>query len=350
MVEKNHPTILLIDATPDFETDGIFQNLVDPPWSSLNIAPGLLDMEYYLAHSGKKPISPIVHYFCDENGEITSSGMDSLAALVRLKFYEPWSHLLDTYYAEYDPLKNYQISEQEEYEEDAEKNSTDETTYGKTRGMTDSLTHGKVVNTSDEVEYGKKVERSDERNRENSDTSAQTVTYGKTETTEGDATRTSETGRYGFNSNESVPTDTGDSTEQTEETVHTTGSDGGITRNTATDHDTTESSEEASGSDARTIVESDSGTDSRAVSENLGGKDTLSSDALGHTEGTKNRTRSGLNGLNSYQRLIAEDRKLWLDNFFDQVYRDVDSVLTLPIYPSRRRLQPWVLIPNYPNI
>lgn len=350
MVKKDNPTVLLIDATPDCVTDGIFTKLTNPPWADLNLSPQVLNSEYYLAHSGKKPVAPIVHYYLDDDNEITAEGMTALGALIKAKFYEPWTHLMDTYYAEYNPLNNYSITEQEAYEEDNDKSVTDETTYGKTVNTLDNLTHGKTVSTVDELTHGKKVVTTNERDRTNSETTSTTVTYGKTETTniENDTTQV-DNERHGFNSTTGVPTDSSTSVRNAENSVHSTGSDGGITRVTATDNDDTEVNEQASGKDTRSISEMDGGTDSRAVGETHGGTDSTEIGTEGHIEGTRSKNRSGLNGLNSYQRMIAEDRKLWLDNFFDRVYHDIDTILTLPIYPSKRRLQSWVWNSGYPN-
>lgn len=43
-------------------------------------------------------------------------------------------------------------------------------------------------------------------------------------------------------------------------------------------------------------------------------------------------TRKGNIGVTTTQRLLEEERRLWLWNFFDQIYKDIDSVLSLPIY------------------
>lgn len=350
MVLKDNPTILLLDAMPDFLTAGIFTKLLNPPWASLNISPSVLDTEYYLAHSGKKPIAPIVHHFLDDDGHVTAAGMTALGTLIATKFYEPWSHLMETYYADYEPLHNYDIEESEEFETDSENELSREISYGKTVDTSDSLVHGKTVNTTDELTHGKKVVTNDERDRTNSETTSTTLTYGKTDTTTiTDDTTEVQNERNAFNSATAVPTDNSTSVRNGETEVKTTGSDGGITRVTATDNDDTQVTEQASGKDTREVEEATTGTDARTIGEEQGGKDTTTGDGSEHVEGTKGRSRHGLNGLNSYQRLISEDRKLWLDNFFDRVYHDIDTILTLPIYPSKRRLQSWVINYGYPN-
>lgn len=137
----------------------------------------------------------------------------------------------------------------------------------------------------------------------------ETTAHGKVITTQNDATRTEEASRYGFDSSDGVPSDTYETTDDNDSVVTNSGSD----------------------------VVTNSGSDNASDSNS------------NHAEGEKTITREGSSGNFTRQQLISEDRKLWLDNFFEQVYRDIDTILTLPIYPSRRRLQRWVGNIGYPN-
>lgn len=47
---------------------------------------------------------------------------------------------------------------------------------------------------------------------------------------------------------------------------------------------------------------------------------------------TRKLTRTGNIGTNTFQNLLQQERNLWVYNFFEQIFKDVDSVLTLPIY------------------
>ena len=47
-------------------------------------------------------------------------------------------------------------------------------------------------------------------------------------------------------------------------------------------------------------------------------------------------TRSGNIGVTTTQQMLTAERELWMWNFFDQVYKDIDSVLSLPIYDPCR--------------
>lgn len=47
-------------------------------------------------------------------------------------------------------------------------------------------------------------------------------------------------------------------------------------------------------------------------------------------------TRSGNIGVTTTQKMLTDERELWVWNFFDQVYKDIDSVLALSIYDPCR--------------
>lgn len=46
--------------------------------------------------------------------------------------------------------------------------------------------------------------------------------------------------------------------------------------------------------------------------------------------------RSGNIGVTTTQAMLTAEREVWMWNFFDQVYRDIDSVLSLPFYDPCR--------------
>ena len=47
-------------------------------------------------------------------------------------------------------------------------------------------------------------------------------------------------------------------------------------------------------------------------------------------------TRSGNIGVTTTQAMLVAEREVWMWNFFDQVYKDIDSVLSLPFYDPCR--------------
>ena len=120
----------------------------------------------------------------------------------------------------------------------------------------------------------------------------------------GSATNNNQNGIWGFNSSTSVPSDM---------------SDGTLTNENTTTRDLTETE---TGTDTTDHTNTD--TYNRSYTET--GTDT--------TAGTSSRklTRTGNIGTNTFQNLLQQERNIWMYDFFEQVFKDVDSVLTIPIY------------------
>ena len=79
-------------------------------------------------------------------------------------------------------------------------------------------------------------------------------------------------------------------------------------------------------SDMQDGTNTSNNTNTRDLTDTETGTDT--------TAGNNNRklTRIGNIGTNTFQNLLQQERNLWMYNFFEQVFKDVDSVLTIPIY------------------
>lgn len=105
-----------------------------------------------------------------------------------------------------------------------------------------------------------------------------------TDSNEGNTHVNNQSNLWGFNSDTSIPSDM---------------SDGDTTVNTT---------------NTRNLTDTETGTDTTAG------------------ENTRRLTRTGNIGTNTFQNLIQQERDLWMYNFFEQVFKDVDSVLTIPIY------------------
>ena len=65
-------------------------------------------------------------------------------------------------------------------------------------------------------------------------------------------------------------------------------------------------------------------------------EDSRSTDGVSAREETETTNRSGNIGVTTTQQMLSAERELWLWNFFDQVYKDIDSVLSLPFYDPCR--------------
>ena len=66
------------------------------------------------------------------------------------------------------------------------------------------------------------------------------------------------------------------------------------------------------------------------------GEDSRKSDSVAARSETETTNRSGNIGVTTTQQMMESERNLWMWNFFDQVYKDIDSVLSLPIYDPCR--------------
>ena len=79
----------------------------------------------------------------------------------------------------------------------------------------------------------------------------------------------------------------------------------------------------------------------RTISQESGetsvsGTNNRKDDSVRASNEVETTNRSGNIGVTTTQKMLAEERELWVWNFFDQVYKDIDSVLSLPIYDPCR--------------
>ena len=68
----------------------------------------------------------------------------------------------------------------------------------------------------------------------------------------------------------------------------------------------------------------------------VNGTDDRKDDSVKASNEVETTTRSGNIGVTTTQQMLFAERDLWVWNFFDQVYKDIDSVLSLPIYDPCR--------------
>ena len=230
------PLITLNEAFADYETKGgIFSNIDNLPWSSV-MAGSQADILYFDTHSGERFSARIITRRIGDSGYLTSDDRRTISNLVYAMFKTQWTKLWETMNPDYEPLTNYQMTE----------NETGNNTYTRTPNITRSHTG--------------------------------------TDKNDGTAHVNNQSNLWGFNSGTSVPSDM---------------SDGDTTVNST---------------NTRNLTDTETGTDTAAG------------------ENTRRLTRTGNIGTNTFQNLIQQERNLWMYNFFEQVFKDVDSVLTIPIY------------------
>lgn len=267
----------MIDVYSNYPTDGgVFSPMSNAPWAD-TMSGTNLDILYLDGHSGERYCSNFINHRLNDSDVLSSDNRTLIANILWAMFGIQWTRLWSTMKpAEYDPLTNYQMQETMEGTE----NST--RTPDLTKGDTGTVqTTGQDKRTPNLTRNGT-----------------------GTVNDNGSATNTNQNGIWGFNSSTSVPSDM---------------SDGTATNENTTTRDLTETE---TGTDTTDHTNTD--TYNRSYTET--GTDT--------TAGTSSRklTRTGNIGTNTFQNLLQQERNIWMYDFFEQVFKDVDSVLTIPIY------------------
>lgn len=220
---------------------GIFDALsglgVDLPWDGLADAE-TLDIEYFGNHSGAKFSSPLVVNLLNGEDQLTEQQMETLARIIWTKFGKPWTRLWATNVVEYNPIHNYNMTDQRDL----------------IRGESEA--------------------------RASHDSSVDTTTHGRTNEAKDYVAGLNNTDENGKFSGRSVSEEGG-----------TTGVTGTVDR-----------------------------------------KD----DSVKAANERETTTRSGNIGVTTTQQMLAAERDLWVWNYFDQIYKDVDTVLALNIYDPCR--------------
>lgn len=268
--------VTLNEAFSDYKTKGgLFSNMSILPWQSI-LNGDKLDTFYFDTHSGKRFGSGIITKRIGADGSLSSVDRVLIASIIRATFISQWTKLWATMNPTYDPLTNYQMEE------------TIEGTESSTR--TPDLTKG---DTGTVQSTGQ-------------DKRTPNITRTGTGTVKDDGTTSGNTQNnlWGFNSTTSIPSDMSDVT--------------GTNENTTT----------------RDLTENETGTDTTDKTNTNTYNRSYTETGTDTTAGMSSRKliRTGNIGTNTFQNLLQQERSLWMYNFFEHVFKDVDSVLTIPIY------------------
>lgn len=306
---------VLREAFPDWiQGQAIFsylERMGNMPWAS-DINPLELDLQYYGNHSGSKFCSPLVMRLIQESNlpthALDGNSMENLSNVIIALYLNNWTHLWGTYTLRYSALESYDVTISRTLSTEGEKSKEGSSTLTKTgtdtiqRGTTETTSYGK----RDAISYGR----------------TDSTIYGKVDTMQyGKSSDVSES-VYGFNSaaaspsNKRVTTDSGSDVDTLSGTDSTT--QGGTDTRTFGGSDSTAQS----GSDVNTKNLTDTGSNLESETEEA-------------TE-TEEITKKGSNGVYTKQRLILEERGLWVTSFFEQVFKDIDSVLALQYFDPCR--------------
>lgn len=128
----------LLEVTSNYLTDGIFNMLSVIPGIPWEVESTLLDAGYYLNNSGNKRISPFVKNIMGENKILTDENMMLLANYISARYLLKWQKLYDTLSLEYNPINNYDMTEEIIKENRKILSGTNNSTFG----------HGEIVQST----------------------------------------------------------------------------------------------------------------------------------------------------------------------------------------------------------
>lgn len=279
-----------VNKTCDFLLgQGIFTalNELNVPWKDENVA-SLLDMEYYTTF-GNRQTSPLVDYLIGDKKQLSTEDTQKLARIIFNKFSENWNRIDLAFSKEYNPIWNKDGTETTTVE-----NSAKTTTYEK-GNQTNRTTKGEQVSTNGYGE-GQTTESQGATNTTNK--------YGQDKTT-------TENETAAFNS--STYQDDTQSTETRAEKTDTIKTDS--VTNTTTEKAKTDTFTEGQREDTFT-----DGARTDTTQE-------------GETTQTTTYTFGGNIGVTTTQELLtAEFDMREKYNFFDIIFRNVDSIMSCGYY------------------
>lgn len=275
-MSQNNPTMNhLIDYFPNYiSTDSIFAKMssIGAPWEET--VGQQMDILYFTMYSGIKNPSILVTSNYAES--VINSSL--IANLLYTYYGHNWERLWDSFNTEYTPIDGYNIKET------IARTESDDRSIDTTNDYTSSVDGTEKVTTTD------------------STSGNDTTQHGLKVTENG----TVSSGTYGFNTSQSVPVST-----QTE------------------NRDVTNSGNDVVISTSSSSGGADTATNSARADKTVENK----VDSLSTKEDTE-IIRSGITGSHTYQELLKQEFELWKFNFFEEVFKDVDKLLTLSVYSN----------------
>ena len=297
----NH--IKMIDAyNYNITMSGVFADLqkLSPPWAAdgKDIS-GQLDLMYFGTYSGEKLLNKFWRNqaIAGNNGVLLQTQRAQIANMLLAMYGDNWDKLYKTLSLEYNPIQNYDMTEQETVNGNTEQN----------HGGTDTTTETPGVKTTEVIDH----------HVTHGGTDITTETPGVSETVENNGSADTSTNQsvYGFNSSDAVPTDTatGNNTANNKQVTTRTGDNTTSIKHGETIDDTDTNTREYEGNNITAIEHGET--------------------VKGTANTTRQLTRSGNIGVTTSQQMIQSERDLWIWNYFiNTVFPDIDRALTLSIY------------------
>ena len=258
-----------------------------------------VDSAYLYGHSGNKIISSFTEHFLDEDGKLTDAQIHAMADILFQIFGESWNRLWEINKAEFDPLENYHMTE----EEDVTPSGTETEEVTKTGTETDTFTKS-GTETNTRTDSGKETI---DTTHQGNDT-VRTLGVG--------ANNKETTGVYGLDSSSPVPSD--EKTVSTDVTVTTTPGASDKEEKTFTNRQTED-------------VETFTNRQDENVKSFTGRKDTKVT-SFDERNTHRELERRGNIGTLTSQQMAKSSLDLWQWKFWLNVFDDIDSFLTCSCY------------------
>lgn len=263
-----------------------------------------LNLLYHVNRSGDKIISPLIENFTDNETALEANDKALIAQSAVALFSDKWEKLYSLLSLEFNPISNYDMTETENIGVETSSNTTHTGTEATAATGTNQVQH---TGTETDINTG-------------TETTQHTGTSGKNilESTEGDSDGATDNKIFGFNSSTGV--NDSSNTNQIHAENSKTASE--TTTNNLTDTRTDNLNHQRT--DNLTDLETRNTTDT--TTRNLTDAET------GETETVRELTRSGNIGVTTSQQMIQSSIDLWQWNFYNQVFEDLDTLLTISTY------------------
>lgn len=288
---------------PNWMSKGIFTylNVFDVPWKQEADADAL-DILYHAQHSGMKYCSPLMYLMCSGD-TLSDQELQKIAKTIFTTHKKDWSEIWDVLQAEYNPISNYDMTE----------TSTDINTG--TIADAGTMTHGKTTTHSG-------TDRTDTTSTQTGSIDHSKTGSEKTSNASDIKNKPSDVTNYvvGFDSS-------------SESEAGKTANSEGYTKGTAADNYSDLSFTNRKDTDTFNNVVNDvdniatyNSSEAESGTDSTGNTRTLNTN-LAHT-----LTRSGNIGVTTSQQMQQSSLELWEYNFFLKVCKDIDKMITIPVY------------------
>lgn len=310
----------LIDILPEGTFNGFLKSMpAGAPWSEDSPDLDSLDALYLYQHSGQKFVLPLMNMFVTD-GKLTQAGITACSKMAAALWFPKWTRLWEVMTAEYNPLENYNMHE----EEDTAPTGTETTELEFSGSETDTNTK-----TGSETHTLAKA-GTETKTRTESGTETDTLSHTGSETvrTQGTAANNKESETiYGLDSTTGVPSS--DRNVNTDQSVTTTPGVTDTNNKTFTNRQTSDVESYTNRQDTDTLAYTNRQDQNQKTFTNRKNTETKSfEDRNTHRE----LDRSGNIGTVTAQDMYLQELEVAKYNFWLQVFEDLDSTICLDCY------------------